>query len=257
MAIAQALRSAADSKRLNHALFGVYFEEDIFERYCVRFPRLMRGFSWRIPAAMVRRNLIFIHVPRAAGTSISRALYGPRSKRHHSIRYYRTVNPGFCEQAQSFCVLRDPFDRFASAYSFVRSGGTAICPLAKVFADATAGLRDVDDYLSFMEGRDPLELDFVMRPQSWFVCDLGTGASLVDELFLFGEPRLAEYLRGHGVAVLPHLNPSDRRHLVLSSRQKSRIERLYAQDFALIERVKCRRRVEALSSVRAIAVAAE
>jgi hypothetical protein len=242
MGIVEALR-ARDSKRLNRALFGAYFEEDIFEQYCIRLPRAMRAFSWRIPSGMLRRNLIFIHVRRAAGTSITRALYGPRHKRHHSMRYYRAVNPAFCERARSFSVLRDPIDRFVSAYFFVRGGGTAICPLARVFADATAGLRGIDDYLSFIEDRDPLELDFVMRPQSWFVCDLQTGIPLVDELFLFGEQRLMDYLRFHGVTALPHLNPSERQHLMLSSRQKSRIERLYAQDFVLFERVahRCER----------------
>src|SRR5580692_4534108 len=84
-----------DSKRIHRALFGVYCEEDIYEIFCARFPKAMRAFAWRIEAEMRRRKLIFIHVPRVAGTSIARALYGPRNTLHHSIRYYRTVAPRF------------------------------------------------------------------------------------------------------------------------------------------------------------------
>src|SRR4051812_11070000 len=142
----------ADPKRINRALFGAYYEEDIFDRLGTLWPAAMRAFSWRIPRPMLRRNLIFIHVPRAAGTSIARALYGVQCTRHYSMRYYRDINPTFCAQAESFAVLRDPFDRFASAYAFVRAGGTPGWRLSRVFAEATAGVKSVDDYLSFLEG---------------------------------------------------------------------------------------------------------
>src|ERR1700735_337615 len=86
-----------DAKHIHRALFGVAFEEDIYELFCRRMPRLMRAFWWRIDPEMHRRNLIFVHVPRAAGTSISSALFGPRNTLHHSIRYYKTVHPRFYE----------------------------------------------------------------------------------------------------------------------------------------------------------------
>src|ERR1700753_1339508 len=174
--------SFPDSKAIHRALFGVFYEEDIYDKFCGLMPRAMRLFDWRIDDAMRQRNLIFVHVPRVAGTSIADALYGPRCTRHHSIRYFKTVAPRFWAAADSFAVLRDPFDRFASSYAFVRSGGTASCRLSDVFLRQTAGLKTVDDYLSFLEERDDLSLDFVMRSQSWFVCDLETGNPLVRDL---------------------------------------------------------------------------
>jgi len=66
--------SFADSKRINRALFGAWYEEDIYDQFCGRFPHMMRAFRWRIPSAMRARNLIFVHVPRVAGTSIVRSL---------------------------------------------------------------------------------------------------------------------------------------------------------------------------------------
>jgi hypothetical protein len=248
-----------DSKQINRAIFGAYYEEDIYDKFCESMPRAMRLFRWRIEEAIRRRNLIFIHVPRVAGTSICRALYGPRCTRHHSIRYYKAVAPAFWACADSFALLRDPFDRFASSYAFVRSGGTESCRLSDVFVRQTAGLRNVDDYLSFIEDRDVLSLDFVMRPQSWFVCDLETGAPLVRQLFLYGQDEvpLAAYLNPHGVTKLPRLNASERNPLFLSAQQKRRIEKIYARDFALVEELRRRRAQETFNLLHIAGIAAE
>jgi sulfotransferase famil protein len=248
-----------DAKVIHRALFGVFYEEDIYDKFCGLMPWVMRCFHWRIDQAVRRRRLIFVHVPRAAGTSIAQALYGPRNTRHHSIRYFRTVAPRFFAQAESFAILRDPFDRFASSYAFVRSGGTETCRMSDVFVRQTAHLKSVDDYLSFIEERDDLSLDFVMRPQSWFVCDLETGAPLVRRLFLYGQDDalLADYLKDQGVAELPWLNMSERMPLPLSARQKRRIEKIYARDFALVEALRRRRAREGWTAERIARIAAE
>jgi hypothetical protein len=172
------------------------------------------------------------------------------------MRYFRTVDPAFAAEVPSFALLRDPFDRFASAYSFVRARGTEGCRLADVFVAETAHIATADDYLSYLEERGDLALDFVMRRQSWFVCDLKTGAPLVKTLFLYGqdEAALAAYLRPHGVGSLPWLNRGVRGPLLLSPRQRRRIERVYADDFALIESVRKQR---ALDDPRALGSAAE
>jgi hypothetical protein len=231
-----------DSKRIHRALFGVTYEEDVYEKFCTAHPTLMRFFWWRIADEMRRRKLIFIHVPRAAGTSISRALFGARNTLHYSIRYYRTVHPRFFESAHSFAVLRDPFDRFLSSYAFVRAGGTRSCRMSAVFAAETARLRSIEDYLSYLEERDVMETDFVMRPQSWFITDLKTGAPLVKTLFLLQEHKksLMRFLSAQGVSRLPRLNESDRVPLALSLRQKARVENLYAGDFALVDMMRGR-----------------
>ena len=232
-----------DPKRVNRALFGAYYEEDIYDRFCTAVPGVMRLFRGRIPAAMRARNLIFVHVPRVAGTSISTALYGPSTTHHQSARYFRALDPAFFARAGSFALLRDPFDHVASGFGFIRAQGASDCSLSRVFAEQTAHIRTVDDYLSFIEGRGTFDLDFTMRPQSWFVCDLKSGRPLVKNLFLYGEDStaLAAYLNSYGVASLPWLNRGDRAPLDLTERQRARIRAIYAQDFALIESVRAAR----------------
>lgn len=236
----------ADSKHINRVLFGAYYEEDIYDRACAALPLLARGLWWRMPEAMRSRKLIFVHVPRVAGMSIVRALYGQGCIRHYSMRYYRAIDPGFAAQAESFALLRDPVDRFASAYAFVKNGGTPASRLSDVFIAQTADIASVDDYLCFLEDRSALDLDFVMRPQSWFVCG-DNGEVLVKRLFLYGEdrPALGAFLKSHGIDVLPWLNRAERMDLGLTQRQLRRIERLYAADFALIDSLRASRRAVA------------
>lgn len=247
-----------DPKRLNRFIFGAWYEEDVYDRFCSRFPAAMRAFHWRIPAAMRARNLIFVHVPRAAGTSIVRAIYGDTGIRHHSMRYYRAIDPDFARKADSFALLRDPVDRFASAYAFVRGGGATIGRLSDVFVRQTRNVTSVDSYLSFLEERGPLDLDFVMRPQSWFVCD-HAGAPLVKNLFLYGEDdvALSRYLSSRRIGPLPWLNRTERGSLMLSALQRSRIERVYARDFALIDSVRSAREKGAPGLFPGASIAAE
>jgi Sulfotransferase family len=249
--------SFPDPKQVNRALFGAWYEEDIYDKFCTSFPAAMRAFWWRIPPAMRARNLIFVHVPRVAGTSIVQALYGEGCIHHYSMRYYRAVHPQFARKAGSFALLRDPFERFASAYAFVRAGGTSASRLSDVFVRQTSGVRTVDDYLCFLEGRRALDLDFVMRPQSWFICDCESSMPLVKNLFLLGEDAaaLSAYLAPQKVGPLPWLNRAPRPALLLNAGQRRRVELLYADDFVLIDSVRVARRTQPM--FRAAAIAAE
>jgi hypothetical protein len=251
--------SFPDPKKIHRLLFGVYYQEDIFEKFCGWMPLAMRAFAWRMPPQMRQRKLIFLHVPRAQGTSIAHALYGSHCIQHHSARYFKTIAPGLWRMAESFAVLRDPYDRFASAYSFVRSGGTTSCRLSHVFLEQTRHIRSIDDYLSFIEERDIFSLDFVMRPQSWFVCDSRTGLPLVKRLFLYGRDgrALGAYLSAHGVPELPWLNRSFRMPGELSTKQKARVQKLYAADFELVEKLSNAPTATERELLRAMGVAAE
>ena len=250
-----------DRYRVNHALFGVYYESDIYDRFCDAVPMAMRAFHWRIDPAFKARKLIFIHVPRAAGMSVAEAM-GARPLSHYSMRYYRTVAPRFAAEVESFAVLRDPFERFASAYAMVCSGGAERVRLSPPFREQTAHIRSVDDYLDWLEARTPLQCDHIMRPQSWYVTDLKTGAVLVKRLFLLGAETeaLEAYLRGQGIGPLGWVNRSRRRPLGLTPAQCRRVMALYPQDFALVSALRARHARESATAPMdwtAISVAAE
>jgi hypothetical protein len=251
-----------DRYHVNHALFGVYYESDIYDRACGVAPTAMRAFGWRMDTAFKARKLIFIHVPRAAGMSVAQAL-GASLQSHYSMRYYRAVAPRFAVEADSFAVLRDPFERFASAYAIVRAGGAEKVRLSSPFVRQTSHIRSIDDYLTWLEARAPLQCDHVMRPQSWYVTDLDSGEVLVKRLFLLGAETeaLADYLRGHGVGPLGWINRSERVALNLTPSQCERVVNLYRQDFDLIGALRAERAREAadrrVSQAAALRIAAE
>jgi hypothetical protein len=76
-----------------------------------------------IPEDMRSKKILFIHVPRTGGTSISIALYGHKTD-HHSAAYYRAVDQAFFSQSFKFTFVRNPWDRLVSAYHLLRRGHT-------------------------------------------------------------------------------------------------------------------------------------
>jgi hypothetical protein len=89
-----------------------------------------RAYEWfrnaggkRAVHPVVRQSgILFIHIPKNAGTSISHALYG-REIGHHPIAWYRDRFPHSLAGIPSFALIRDPVSRFVSAFLFLKDGG--------------------------------------------------------------------------------------------------------------------------------------
>lgn len=195
-------------------------------------PNLLRPFR--------KKNLIFIHIPKNAGTSIAESVFG-YSFGHHTAQFYRTLDPDFFDATTSFAVLRDPIERFVSSYCDIANGGGEMVPLfphwGRVYGDS---IGDMERFI--VAHRRVLgqyaKLDYVMRPQGEFVTD-AEGAVIVSRIFVLGrhDRELAEFLADHGVASLPQLNRTRKAPIILSASQERFVRELYASDFALIERV--------------------
>lgn len=67
---------------------------------------------------------IFVHIPKAAGVSVCKSLYGSLAGGHTPISKYQYVfsKKDFCSYFK-FTFVRNPWDRLFSAYSFLKSGG--------------------------------------------------------------------------------------------------------------------------------------
>ena len=65
---------------------------------------------------------VFIHIPKAAGNSFSIGLYGISNGHHTAFDYYKD-NKKEWEKLFSFTVVRNPLDRFLSAYNFLKNNG--------------------------------------------------------------------------------------------------------------------------------------
>ena len=66
------------------------------------------------------KKLIFIHIPKNAGTSIIKALGVENLFMDKTIKEYKEHYENYWKDYKKFTVVREPIDRFISAYKFAR-----------------------------------------------------------------------------------------------------------------------------------------
>jgi hypothetical protein len=159
---------------------------------------LLRNLNRRLPGGvrrgmLVRRRakywrragIVFIHVPKAAGTSINEALYGRFIGHPHALDVRRWA-PADIKALPSFSVVRNPWDRLVSAWRFARQGhGVGETYRAGMWQPARYQVPEFESFERFvrewLEPRDVRRLDGVFQPQSMFLCDR-SGHILVDHV---------------------------------------------------------------------------
>jgi hypothetical protein len=183
-------------------------------------------------------GVLFIHIPKNAGISVSLELYGTPLF-HPTIRYYKRVAPDIVRDMPSFAVWRDPVARFVSAYRFARSGGAPNALIARAFRDQYRQFASLDDALDHVENAPSLyQIDHIFRPQFWYVADWG-GRIAVDQLCLLENLEETVVAAGlPGLAQVARTNLSPPIKCDVSAAQLARLQRLYAIDFALYEALR-------------------
>jgi Sulfotransferase family len=183
-------------------------------------------------------GVLFIHIPKNAGISISLELYGTPLF-HPTIRYYKRVAPDIVRDMPSFAVWRDPVARFVSAYRFARSGGAPNAPIARAFRNLYAAFTSLDDALDHVESAPSLyDIDHVFRPQFWYVAD-GGGRIAIDQICLLEDLEKTVAAAGlPGLAQVSRSNLSPPITCDVRDDQLARLRRLYAIDFAFYEALR-------------------
>lgn len=233
------LRSPYGHRRYIAGLFGVTLVSDVGEKLCDMGIRPWLGRKRQAALDCVRdAGVLFIHVPKNAGMSISNALYG-RQIKHRSMRYYGRVAPDIARELPSFAILRDPVDRFLSAYAYARAGGSLHNSIAVPFHKRYRAFGCVDDALDHVEAaRSVYDVDHVFRPQSWYVTGR-RGAVAVKQLFLMDQMHgISDVAPGLGATSLPRLNRAEGNKPAPTAGQIDRINRLYRHDVRLIEQIR-------------------
>ena len=121
-----------------------------------------------IPAGAKSKGVLFIHIPKAAGSSISLSLYGIQVGHIPAKKYYLSNRKEFAD-IKSFSIVRDPINRFTSAYYFLCSGGMTL-------GDKVNYDKYLSQYVDINQYIDSLTLDFVnsgkilhLLPQHYFL----------------------------------------------------------------------------------------
>ena len=90
---------------------------------------------------------VFIHIPKAAGTSLTKTLFAAPS-RHLQYTEYERANPKKFKKYFKFTFVRNPYDRLFSAYTFLKKGG--LNELDRCWAEQN--LASFPDFESFVRG---------------------------------------------------------------------------------------------------------
>lgn len=186
-----------------------------------------------------RCNAVFVHIPKTAGTSMLDALGADVVfDTHAPALVYREADPDLFRRAYKFSVVRNPWDRFASSFHFMKSGTD--WPMQQEWAKRHIGDLDFEGFVRKL--RNPLFRQTILSerffwPQSFWLTDR-RGALIVDELLRFEElgDAIAAICVRLGVASPEHL-PVHRRSTRLDYRSLYRddemvqlVERLYSED---------------------------
>ncbi len=114
---------------------------------------------------------IFIHVPKAAGISVSKTLFGNLGGAHNKLTHYQHLyTKSTFEEYYKFTFVRNPWERLFSAYHFLKKGG--ISPRDVVWVEEN--LSHIHDFQSFVMSwleEDRLNDWFHFIPQVDFLTD--------------------------------------------------------------------------------------
>lgn len=180
--------------------------------------RLRRGADGAESASLrpfVEQRCIFIHIPKTAGISVNTGLFGCNTGYHRTIAGYQTIfSRREFKSYFKFAFVRNPWDRVASAYFFLKQGGLHD-------GDRRWAAKHLAPYASFeafVRGwidRDTIRLGRHFRPQADYLCLPGKTTTELDFLGFYENLR-ADYdhirkVLGTGAA-LPANNVTKSKH---------------------------------------------
>ena len=113
-------------------------------------------------------GVLFVHVPKAAGTSISHSLYG-RSLGHIAIKDIRECSSREIEGLFSFAFVRNPWDRAVSAYHFARDGGSDGAGITNKSIYVGENFSSFRSFCEWLKSQDVKDLDPVFKTQCSYV----------------------------------------------------------------------------------------
>lgn len=181
-------------------------------------------------------NCLFIHIPKTAGVSVIRGLFGHDSFGHIPLSsYYQNLSKEQVNNTYKFCVVRNPFDRLLSGYNYLRSGGRG----REIDLNYQSKLSDClsfeDFVLNWLEKPDIRNMEHFL-PQHLFVTDTN-GNLMINEVIKFenlheGIKKVTKALSIKNVN-LEKLNVSSKTSQILTKETRDVIVRVYEKDFVL------------------------
>lgn len=183
-----------------------------------------------------KHKLIFIHIPKCAGSSINK-FFKSRKGGHHKWDWYEKNFPKAWKKYWKFSVLRNPLDRFLSNYRYAQmeesywhsSDGNAPFGVHPDYHRLKG--KSLHDCVQMLING---ELKYIgWTPQYTFICDK-EGNVKVDDLYNIN--KLSNQFKEMGYN-LPFVNISQLREAELSNENITKINKFYKKDLELWESI--------------------
>ena len=154
-----------------------------------------RGVPQGQAAEVLSRKVLFIHVPKTAGTSVQCSLFGREVVGHQTFRQYELASPR--RQLTSlfkFAFVRNPWDRLGSAGAFLRDGGQSLG--SRMGGEESRPISDFELFVLRWISRERVENGYGhFRPQVYY---LRNGRGRIGLDFLGRFENLAQDFKGVG-----------------------------------------------------------
>jgi len=185
------------------------------------------------------KELIFIHIPKTGGTSIVKRrrikVLGHMPTHinpinNHINRFMLNIAvklPDFYKY-NSFAVVRHPYTRFQSAYSYILRGGSN--EIDEMYKNWLLSYPNLDNILDDLSELKKKIVHFV--EQHLYITD-SDGTILVAHIVHFENLQNELEEIEPSFANLPHLNQSESDKIILTERQKAKIYEAYKKDFEI------------------------
>ena len=126
-----------------------------------------------------KRKIIFIHIPKTAGVSLVKSIFGDVTlEGHRSVSFYKQVFRSRYSDFFTFTIVRNPWDRLYSSYKFLQKGGINIHD-KNAFETHLSIYKDFEDFV--LNGLNEKIISKITHfiPQHEFICDKN-GKIIVD-----------------------------------------------------------------------------
>jgi hypothetical protein len=200
------------------------------------------GVDTKLKQSIKEHGCIFIHIPKCAGNAVQKSLFGEIVFGHQTIRQYQLALPASVyRKAWKFTVTRDPWERLASAWQFLKSGGLHAHD-AKYFTENISQYSTFDhfvnDWLVYQDLKNCGCVHF--KPQVHFIQDL-SGVLALDQMIKLSNlgrdySSLKERFMGGGLVVENKAKESSKSYseMLASAETRLNIAKVYAEDITAL-----------------------
>lgn len=131
-------------------------------------------------------NALFIHIPKCAGVSLFKTLYGQDSFGHMSVNdYIERYGESAMAHMYKFAIVREPVSRLLSAYNYLKAGGRGR-DLDREYQGILANCQSIEDFVLNWLPRHGIQNFQHFIPQTNYIFNKDDQLQ-VDDVFKFEE----------------------------------------------------------------------